>query len=78
MAYDKTQVQALGAKVVDMVKAVADGVDVSDVSVGMELLTAFMAASDEISSDTDAAIFDIIAGAADAYATERRNPPATT
>ena len=74
MAYDKTQVQALGAKVVAMVNAVADGVDVSDISVGMELLTAFMSASDEISADKDAAILDVVAGAASAYADQRRDP----
>ena len=74
MAYNKDQVQALGAKVVDMVNAVADGVDVADVSVGMELLTAFMSASDEIAADKDAAILDIVSGATSAFADQRRDP----
>ena len=74
MAYSKEQVHALGAKVVDMVNAVADGVDVSDIAVGMELLTAFMAASDEIAADKDAAILDIVAGATSAFADQRRDP----
>ncbi|RKZ20201.1 hypothetical protein DRQ50_00145 [bacterium] len=74
MAYNKDQVQALGAKIVDMVNAVADGVDVSDVSVGMDLLAAFMSASDEIATDKDAAVLDIVAGATSAFADQRRNP----
>lgn len=73
MAYDKQQVQALGAAVVDLIEAVADGVDVTDVGVGMDVLGKFMAASDELSSDKDAALLDVAAGIASTAADRRRD-----
>lgn len=75
MAYNKDQVQALGTKLVALAQAVSDGVDVTDVAAGMEVLQAFMAASDEFQADLDAALLDMVSGAAGAAADLRRNPP---
>ena len=72
--YNKAQPQALGGAVVDMVNAVSDGVDVTDMAVGMKLMAAFKAAKDEIQGDKDAALLDILAGAASAFADQRRTP----
>lgn len=76
MAYDSTHPRALGAVFVKMGYAVADGLDMTDIAVLMELGTAFMNAADELKEDTDAAIFDAVAGAAGDMAIRRRNAPA--
>ena len=78
MAYNKEQVQTLGQKIVALGQAVSDGVDVTDVNMGMEVLAAFMSASDEFQTDLDAAVLDMVAGAADAAATLRLNPPTSS
>ncbi len=78
MAYDPQHPRALGAIFVKMGYAVADGLDMTDIAVLMELGTAFMSAADELKEDTDAAIFDAVAGAAGDMAVRRRTAPTTT
>jgi hypothetical protein len=77
MPYNKEQVQELGRQIVALGQAVSDGVDVTDVNAGMDVLAAFMGASDEFQADLDAAVLDMVAGMADAAATLRQNPPTT-
>jgi hypothetical protein len=72
--YNPKEPQALGGKLVDMAFGFADGIDSKDLAVAMETLTAGMAASDELKDDTDAAIWDMVAGITSAMALRKRNP----
>jgi len=59
---------------VDLALAVADGLDMSDLAQATAVLGLFSAASDELGSDTDAAILDMISGAMSRVADPRRDP----
>ena len=74
MAYEKPHVQTLGKTLVKMGFAVADGLDVTDAAVAMELLTAFMAAADELKEDTDAALIHMLSAALDDIGDRRVGP----
>lgn len=77
MAYDKDQVQAVADAVYDVVQAVKDGLDVSDMTAGMALMTAFMAAADEFKNDTDAAGLHMGARLMDRFGDSRVDAPAS-
>lgn len=74
MAYDKVELQAVGAKLVDLVLALADGVGVDDLDEGTAFLVAASSVASDIAGDPDAAIADILAGAASAFADLKRDP----
>lgn len=79
MAYNKEDAQNLGKELVELIHGLADGMGPDDMANAMETLSAGMAASDEIKSDTNAAVFDVLAGAASAQADRARDdlqPPA--
>ena len=71
MAYNKAQVQEVGAAIVGVIDAVKDGVGVADLGAAMTLMTAFAAASDEFKGDTDAAILHLVAAIADGIGDQR-------
>ena len=71
--YNHNQVKAVGARLVDLAYALSDGLDISDSDEGVALLTAFMNAADEFQGDLDAAVLDLLSGAADAWARARQN-----
>lgn len=73
--YNKAQLNALGVRLVELVDAVADGLDVTDVAVGINVLRAFMEAADDFALDKDAALLDVLAGAAGAAADRRLSLP---
>ena len=73
MAYDKQELQAVGAKLVDLVIALSDGAGVEDLEEGVAFLTAAASQGASIASDTDAAVADILAGAASAFADLKRD-----
>lgn len=75
MAYNKPDLTVLGKAIVKMAYAVGDGLDVTDVAVGMELLQAFMSAANELREDTDAALLHTLAAAMDDVGDKRINPP---
>lgn len=72
--YSKSQAQELGISIFGVVEALKDGVQAEDAGAAMTLLSAFTTAADEISSDTDAAVLDIISGLASAFADSKRDP----
>lgn len=74
--YSKTQVQELGDAIFQTIMAVKDGIQPADATAAMNLLMKFTAASDEIQSDSDAAVLDIVSGLTSKLADSRRNPPA--
>jgi hypothetical protein len=65
MAYNKAQVQDAGKAVLATIDAVRDGLDATDVTAAVGLLTAIAAAADEFRDDTDAAILHLVATIAD-------------
>ena len=67
MAADKAACKKLGAEIVEMIYAVADGVDVSDAGAVIELVTALGAAASDIKADPDAAVGYVLSGAAEAF-----------
>lgn len=71
-SYDKAQVQAVGAALVGAGVAVSDGLDVSDITSATTLGTAILQAAGDFQTDRDAALFDIVSGAANAMADLRR------
>ena len=71
--YNKQQAQDLGAAIFDTIMAAKDGLQPEDAGAAMTLLTAFTSASDEISTDTDAAVLDIISGLASKLADSKRD-----
>ena len=73
MAYDKVALAAVGGEIVDLVQALADGVDPEDATVIVGFLTMAVANLESIKGDFDAAILDILAGAASAAADLRRD-----
>jgi hypothetical protein len=73
MAYEKAALGAIGGEIVDMIQALADGVDAEDAGVVVGFLTKAVASIDAIKSDPDAAILDILSGAASAAADLRRD-----
>lgn len=72
--YDPVQCKDVGAGLLEVVDAVKDGVQVEDAAVGMAFLAKLSAAANEIQTDSDAALLDILSGAADAFARRRQNP----
>jgi hypothetical protein len=74
MAYDKVAMQEIGGKLVDLVLALADGVGVEDLEEGVAFLSAAATQGSSIAADPDAAIADILAGAASAFADLKRDP----
>ena len=74
MAYDKVALQEVGGKLVDLILALADGVGVDDLDEGSAFLVAAATQGASIASDTDAAVADILAGAASAFADLKRDP----
>lgn len=74
MAYDKAALQEVGGKLIDFVLALADGVGVDDLDEGTAFLVAAASQAGEIAGDPDAAIADILAGAASAFADTKRDP----
>ena len=70
--YDKVQVQAVGAALVGAGQALSDGLDVSDITSATTLGTAILQAAGDFQSDRDAALFDVVSGAANALADLRR------
>ena len=73
MAYSKEDTQKLGEELVDLIHGFANGVGADDMANAMEAMSAGMGASDELKSDTNAAVFDILAGAASAQADRVRD-----
>jgi len=73
--YESAHPKAAGAALVDLIHALKDGVGIDDTDEAMALLTSITQCSDEIQTDSDAAIFDIISGAADRMARLRQEPP---
>lgn len=71
--YNKAEVQNLGKEFVDLIYGLKDGMGADDMANAMEALAAGMAASDEIAGDTNAAVFDILAGASSAQADRVRD-----
>lgn len=69
----KESLQGVGAKLVDLVLAVADGVGIEDIEEGTALLVALSGVATEIAADPDSAVLDILAGAASALADVRRD-----
>jgi hypothetical protein len=74
MAYNKAHVQAAGNAVLQVIDAVKDGLDASDVGAAITLLTAITDAADEFRGDTDAAILHLVATIADGVGDDRVNP----
>jgi hypothetical protein len=70
--YDKAQVQAVGAALVGAGVAVSDGLDVSDINSATTLGSAILVAAGDFQTDKDAAILDLLSGAANALADLRR------
>jgi len=67
MAADKAVCKKLGSELVDLIYAIADGVDVSDAGAVIELVTALGAAASDIKADPDAAIAYVLSGASEAF-----------
>jgi hypothetical protein len=60
MAYEKTQVQAVGDALLALVAAIrVDGVGIDDLDEAVMLLTALGGASDEFKADADAALLHL-------------------
>lgn len=68
VGYDKAQVQAVGAALVAAGVTVSDGLDVSDINTATALGAAILSAANEFQADKDAAVFDLVSGAANALA----------
>mgnify|MGYP001823296082 CR=1 FL=1 len=76
MAYDKLQLQEAGAKLVDLILAISDGVGADDLEEGSAFLVSLVGCFDELSGDTDAALFHLLGAAADHYADFKRDEQA--
>jgi hypothetical protein len=66
------ELQAVGIAVVDGIYAVKDGLDLADLAVAQQIVTALLSAADDIKEDADSAALEIIAGFASALAAKRR------
>jgi len=73
MAYNKAQVQAVGDEIIKTINAVKDGIDASDMTQAITLMTAFMSAADEFKDDTDAAMLHLAGHLMDRYGDKRQN-----
>ena len=71
--YNKAEVQLLGKSLVDVIYGFANGVGADDMANLMTSLSAGMSASNELKGDTNAAIFDVIAGMGSAQADRARD-----
>ena len=69
----KEQLQAAGAKLVDLILALSDGAGVDDIDEGTAFLVSLAGVAGEIADDADSALLDILAGAASALADNRRD-----
>lgn len=58
--YNKAQVEAAGDALLAAIEAVRDGLDVTDVTAAVSLLTAIGGAADEFRTDTDAAVLHLV------------------
>jgi hypothetical protein len=76
MAFNPEDPKQLGRKFFGLVKGFGDGVGADDMANAMEALSAGMAASDELTQDTDAAAGFILSGFAEAWAESRIDPVA--
>lgn len=72
MAYDKSQLQEAGVKLVELILAVADGVGADDLDEGVEFFTAAVGCVDEFKEDFDAALFQLLGAAANYYGDLKR------
>jgi hypothetical protein len=71
---DKISIQECGARLVDLVVALADGVGLDDMEEGTAFLVALAGVGDDLAEDLDSGLLDLLAGAASAYADIRRLP----
>ncbi len=78
MAYNKEQPLDTGRKLVELILALKDGLDVEDSDEFIAFGTALMGSVDEIKEDTDAAVLHLISGMTDRFGDERINPPTPT
>ena len=63
MAIDKVALQDAGVKLVDLVYALSDGVDMDDIPAGTAFLVALTQLAGDIQADPDAALLAIASGA---------------
>jgi len=75
MAYDPTQAKAIGAKLVDLIYAAADGIGSNDMEQAIAFVMALKDGADEFSTDKDATVLFVISGASEAFAQKRLNLP---
>jgi hypothetical protein len=68
------ELKAAGAALVELILAVKDGLDAGDLIPAQALLSAVLAAADDIQEDWDSAALDIVAGAIERVAEVRRQP----
>ena len=73
MAYDKMALQDAGGLLTDLILALSDGAGADDIPEGIALVKALSGVAGDISGDTDAAVADILAGAASAFADSKRD-----
>ena len=78
VSYNKEQPMDTGRKLVELILALKDGVDVEDSDEFISFGTALMGSIDEIKEDTDAAVLHLVSGITDRLGDERLDPPTPT
>ena len=77
MAYDKQAAVAIGHEVADMVLGLMNGIDASDATNVIELMSALTQGMDDVQADKDAALFHIASGILDRVGDSKVDAPAT-